>query len=94
MQRVLTTISKQQLNDTVYSILKEWHNKEKGWWYGYTQLMIQVKERLGKEVGLSRIKKSLSFLYKEGKVTVQPIYKEDSGLLNGSGYFYINNPVK
>lgn len=50
--------------------------------------MIDVRDRMGKEVELSPIKEALRDLRKQGLVKVEPIYKEESGMLNGSGYFY------
>jgi hypothetical protein len=72
----------------VLDVLHEWHRKESGWWYGYTKLMIDVRDRMGKEIPLSHIKEALRELRKQGLVKVEPIYKEESGMLNGSGYFY------
>ena len=50
--------------------------------------MIDVRDRVGKEIPLSLIKEALRELRKQGFVKVEPIYKEESGMLNGSGYFY------
>ena len=72
----------------VLDVLYEWHRKNSGWWYGYTKLMIDVRDRMGKEIELSLIKEALRELRKQGLVKVEPIYKEESGMLNGSGYFY------
>ena len=72
----------------VLDVLYEWHVKQSGWWYGYTNLMIDVRDRMGKEIELSPIKEALRELRKQGLVKVEPIYKEESGMLNGSGYFY------
>lgn len=72
----------------VLDVLYEWHRKQSGWWYGYTKLMIDVRDRVGKEIQLSPIKEALRELRKQGLVKVEPIYKEESVMLNGSGYFY------
>ena len=72
----------------VLDVLYEWHRKQSGWWYGYTKLMIDVRDRMGKEIELSPIKEALRELRKQGLVKVEPIYKEESGMLNGRGYFY------
>ena len=72
----------------VLDVLYEWHVKQSGWWYGYTKLMIDVRDRMGKEIEFSPIKEALRELRKQGLVKVEPIYKEESGMLNGSGYFY------
>lgn len=72
----------------VLDVLHEWHRKESGWWYGYTKLIIDVRDRIGKEIELSPIKEALRELRKQGLVKVEPIYKEESGMLNGKGYFY------
>ena len=72
----------------VLDVLHEWHRKENGWWHGYTKLMIDVRDRMVKEIPLSPIKEALRELRKQGLVKVEPIYKEESGMLNGSGYFY------
>jgi hypothetical protein len=72
----------------VLDVLHQWHRKQSGWWYGYTKLMIDVGDRMGKEIPLSPIKEALRELRKQGLVKVEPIYKEESGMLNGSGYFY------
>jgi hypothetical protein len=76
------------LYPAVLDVLHEWHRKQSGWWYGYTKLMIDVRDRMGKEIPLSPIKEALRELRKQGLVKVEPIYKEESGMLNGSGYFY------
>ena len=72
----------------VLDVLHEWHRKQSGWWYGYARLMIDVRDKVGKEIPLTPIKEVLRELRKQGFVKVEPIYKEESGLLNGSGYFY------
>lgn len=72
----------------VLDVLHEWHMKQSGWWYGYTKLMIDVRDRVGKEIQLLPIKEALRELRKQGLVKVEPIYKEESGMFNGSGYFY------
>lgn len=72
----------------VLDVLYEWHRKQRGWWYGYTKLMTDVRDRMGKEIELSLIKEALRELRKQGFVKVEPIFKEESGMLNGSGYFY------
>lgn len=76
------------LCQVVLDVLYEWHRKQSGWWYGYTKLMIDVRDRMGKEIELSPIKEALRELRKQGLVKVEPIYKEESGMLNGRGYFY------
>lgn len=76
------------LCSVILDVLYEWHKKQSGWWYGYTKLMIDVRDRMGKEIELSPIKEALRELRKQGFVKVEPIYKEESGMLNGSGYFY------
>jgi len=50
--------------------------------------MIDVRDKVGKEIPLSLIKEALRELRKQGLVKVEPIYKEESCMLNGSGYFY------
>lgn len=87
---VITFVNDRRIKNVVHEVLHEWHLKEKGWWYGYTKLMIDVKEKIGIQIELSRIKQALRLLHKEGKVKVEPIYKEDSGFLNGSGYFFLS----
>jgi len=77
-----------QLCNAVLDVLREWHKKQIGWWYGYTDLMIGVRDKMGEEIPLLLIKKALKELRKQGLVKVEPIYKEESGMLNGSGYFY------
>ena len=72
----------------VLDILHEWHRKQSGWWYGYTRLMIDVRDKMGAEIPLSSIKEALRELRKQGLINVEPIYKEESGMLNGRGYFY------
>lgn len=76
------------LCSVVLDVLHEWHRKKSGWWYGYTKLMIDVRDKMRKEISLSPIKQALRELRKQGLVKVKPIYKEESGMLNGSGYFY------
>lgn len=71
----------------VLDVLYEWHRKQSGWWYGYTKLMIDVRDRMGKEIELSPIKEALRELRKQGLVKVEPIYKKESGMLNGRGVF-------
>jgi hypothetical protein len=72
----------------VLDVLHQWHRKQSGWWYGYTKLMIDVRDKMGKEIPLILIKEALRELRKQGLVKVETIYKEESGMLNGSGYFY------
>ena len=81
-------VAKPVLCHVVLNVLHEWHRKQSGWWYGYAKLMIDVRDRMGKEIELSPIKEALRELRKQGLVKVEPIYKEESGMLNGSGYFY------
>ena len=83
----IQTIDEAVCHGVLY-VLHEWHRKQRGWWYGYTKFMIDVQDRMGKEIPLSHIKEALRELRKQGLVKVEPIYKEESGLLNGSGYFY------
>jgi hypothetical protein len=40
------------LCSVVLDVLHEWHRKQSGWWYGYTKLMIDVRDRMGKEIPL------------------------------------------
>lgn len=79
------------IESAVLVTLRHWNRKESGVWYGYTRLMISVRDIVGKEIPLSRIKEALKSLRKQGLVKVSPIFNEATGMLNGSGYFYIEN---
>ena len=72
----------------VLEVLKYWHEKESGWWYGMMCLQEEIDHKTGKYYSHDAIKKALRELKKNGKVFTQPIFNECDGLLNGSGWFY------
>jgi hypothetical protein len=81
-------MNEQLLETTVLEVLKDWDRRERGWWYGHEVLMEEVNEKLNSDIPIPKIKEALKVLRKEGKVRTEPIYKEENGLLNGSGYFF------
>jgi hypothetical protein len=72
----------------ILDVLHNWHNKQRGYWYGYARLIDDVKYRIGKEITIKEAKKALQQLRKQGLVSLEAVYKEHNGMLNGSGYFY------
>jgi len=85
-------MGEQLLETTILEVLKDWDRRERGWWYGHERLMEELNEKLSEPVSIPKIKEVLKTLRKEGKVKTAPIYKEENGLLNGSGYFFNFDP--
>ena len=81
-------MDRQLLETAVLEVLKDWDRRERGWWYGHEALMEELNEKLSEPVSIPKIKEALKVLRKEGKVRTEPIYKEENGMLNGSGYFF------
>jgi len=67
--------------EIVLNVLKSWDKKEKGWWYGHSQLEDET------EIGGKANMIALRTLKKKGIVKTEPIFCEETGMLNGSGWF-------
>ena len=72
----------------VLEVLKYWHYKERGFWYGIMCLQEEIDHRTNNYYSHEAIKKALRELKKDGKVITEPIFNERDGKLNGSGWFY------
>ena len=75
--------------EAILEILEYWHETNQGWWYGYDDLQDDIYWGCGISATLDEIKKTLQELKSEGKVKTETIYKEQNGLLNGKGWFYV-----
>jgi hypothetical protein len=76
-----------ELCSAVIQVLKQWHDRNRVLWHGYCSLLEDVAE-IKSNVTLPEIKKALRQLYKQGYVTVEPVYNPSNGMLNGRAYFY------
>lgn len=83
------TQNTKQLQDAIFEILKEWDAENRGYWFGYGQLDEQLRNEHGLHTeSLKLYKKALQSLKAEGKVMTTALFREDNGLLNGTGWFF------
>jgi len=78
----------ESLSNMILKVLKKWYEKNPHYWYGHEGMKDDLWYGFGASIPISEIKDELRKLYKSGKVEVRPTFSEDTGMLNGSGYFY------
>ena len=83
------------LKNAVLEVMKHWDEKrDRGWWYGYEELADYILDKFNIIVTEPELRPALKQLHKEGKVYVTCIFNEQTGMLNGSGYFYNHQKQK
>jgi len=71
------------LKEAVLYILQSWD----GWWYTYDMLLDQLYDFFGIETNRKEVKEAIKELEKEGLVEFGETFSEQTGLINGSGWF-------
>lgn len=73
----------------ILSVLKSWHDVCPGFWYGYAELLAQLKDVHGIELTAEQARKLLKELKAAGLVKTEAVFSEQTGRLNGTGWFYV-----
>ena len=76
------------LLDAVVKIFKEWDQKNRGWYYGFSALIDDLYTITGKMEDEKEVKKILRKLGKDKILRCESIFDGSNGKLNGKGYFY------
>lgn len=76
------------LLDAVVKIFKEWDNKNRGWYYGFSALIDDLYDITGEMEDEKEVRKILKKLVKDKILKCEVTFNESNGKLNGKGYFY------